>query len=283
MDGIVNILWDILWNVVGGIFAGLSVLGIVKLCNLIHSLRFKRFFGVEENYHIIYTLFNTPLCPKNDPSCILLFKKSSPPNTGFKAHSGINLKQVTSIASAKGVGYLIEAFSSNLKKAPKIFPDVDHNIISKSNISFVSIGGTTNYKSYDLLHNSSNIFLLFNERNIISAIDKNIIVKLENAGFEKDYGFIVKIHPYANPKRTWICCCGFGITGTIGAAYYLSEKWKKIKKYTGNQPFGCIIKSKSGSEEETTATHILIKSKSNFIDLIRKYKAKKHGLELVIL
>lgn len=273
----------IFWNIVGGISAGLILLFLEKLYHLSKSRRLKRFFGLDDDYYLIYCLYNTPECPKADPNCKLVFRKPPRESVMPKACSGINLQKVTSTASSTGLGYLVETFSKYVKKVPRIYSDIDPVITNKTDVSFVSVGGRTNYKTCDLLDNSSNKFLDFNRLTIISKKTKDCIVKLENAEPGYDFGFILKINPSSNLERTWICCCGFGITATIGASYYLSKKWKKIRKYTGNKPFGCVIKSKSGSEEETEATHILIVKTNLIVDWIRKFRARKNGLDVILL
>jgi len=276
-------LENILWNVLGGILAGLALIGLERLYRYLRAWKFRSFFGVDESYFIIYTLYNAPTCPKNDSECKLLFGKTSRKNAGSKVGSGINLHQVASIASTKGVGYLVEAFSRNMRKAPNIAADVDTNVMVKMNISFVAVGGKTNYKSSDLLNNPSNVFLHFEGNKIICPVSKEIIAKLEGAKPGDDIGLIVKIHPDANPERTWICCAGFGITGTVGTTYYLSRKWRKLKKYAGRGQFGCVLSCPSISEEDTKLMRIVMQRKNPKLDWIRSWRARRDGIEVTLV
>lgn len=272
----------IFWNIVGGIVAGLAVLGLRYLYKFFRARSFRRFFGVDNEYHIIYCLYNAPKCPEPEKNCELKFGKPPRKGTGVKASPGKSLQQVTSVASAKGVGYLVEAFSKNVRIAPRIESDVDDVITSRTNLSFLSVGGRTNYKTCDLLNDKANKFLDFRNHEIISKETGICLAKLSDAASEHDYGFIVKIHPESNPERTWLCCCGFGITGTIGAAYYLAKKWKNIRKCAGSRPFGYVVYC-AEDEEQTKPTHILMKKRNLLLDRWALYKAKRAKLQLILL
>jgi hypothetical protein len=130
------------------------------------------------------------------------------------------------------------------------------------NISFVSVGGRTNYKTCDLLVDPSNNFLDFEGSAIITKMSREKIAVLENAGQGNDYGIIVKIHPASDPIQTWICCAGFGVWATSGAAYYLANKWREIKKWAGYGEFGCVVKTVAGSDDSTV--------------VVRRYRTKPH-------
>jgi len=269
-------------NLVGGVLAGFALWGVEHLIKFFRARSFRRFFGFDDKYYIIYCLYDAPKCPEPDKRCKLHFPKPPRTGSGAKAATGINLQQVTSVASAKGVGYLVEAFSKNVKKTPRIESDVDDVITSRTNISFVSVGGRTSYKTCDLLDDKENVFLDFKGSEIISKKTGTALECLSNVAPKHDYGFIIKMHPENNPERTWICCCGFGITGTIGAAYYLAEKWKKIRKYVGGRPFGCVIYC-AEDEEEVNLRHLLLRKRGALRDKWTLYKAKRAGLHIILL
>ena len=90
-----------------------------------------------------------------------------------------------------------------------------------------------------------------------------------------DYGIVIKLHPQNNQERTWICCSGFGIWGTSGAAYYLAYRWKEILKWAGDKPFGCVIKTKIGSDDSTEIVEAIIMKTSWPSRIIRKIRCRK--------
>lgn len=270
----------------GGIVAGLAVLVLQYLYKVFRARSFRQFFGVDgtdDEYNIIYCLFDAPPCPRSDPNCRIIYYKPSLPGNRQTAYPGQNLQQVTSIADFKGVGYLIEAFNRNIKKSPQIVPDTDPSIIDKSDFSFISIGGRTNNKTCNLLDNSSNSFLDFqlppDGKSIIAKETGTPIAKLANA----DFGIIVKIHPNNNQERTWICCCGFGVLGTIGASYYLSRKWKQIKKYVGYQCFGLVLRSQDVNEDSYVPMHLIVKKTGRIRDWWRMSKCRKIGIKITLV
>lgn len=214
---------------------------------------FKKIYGkdITREFHVVYPLHCEPLPPRELPHWKPVFHKL-PRKNGSVVHSGVNLKQITSIASAKSIGYLVNAFG----KSPKISPTIssDHDIDEKMDISFISIGGKGNIKTEDLLENLGNEFYEFRiNNNVLNITNKKTGEKVVDTNdMDKcDYGVIIKINPAHNPEKTWICCAGVGLWGTSGASYYLAQKWKEILKWAGNKPFGCVIKTKVLSDDST--------------------------------
>jgi hypothetical protein len=274
----------ILLNIVGGILAGLAVLGLQWLYYLLFNARpFRKFFGANiiNKYNIIYCLYNMPKCPKSDSNCKLICGKKDRQSAGPQAYSGKNLQEVTSIASASGVGYLVEAFSKNIRKSPTISSDVDPTIEPKTDISFVSIGGITNYKTCDLL--SKNRFLEYIDKPLSVRTNGQEIARDGCAGPDNDFGFIVKIHPDNDYERTWICCFGFGIVGTIGATYPLANKWRQIRSYVGYQPFGLVLRSTAGSEDSSVPLHLIISKTWRIRDWIVVRKCRRNGINITLV
>lgn len=218
------------------------------------SRKFRRVFGKDVNneFHIIYCLYDAPRNDNHFP------KPKSQIPARIRVSGGQNLEKVTSCASVKGVSYLVYGFGENVKMAPTISSDEDTD--KNMDLSFISVGGITNFKTADLLRNPSNTFLDFNcKRKPIAIIKKNsrsVIVGAEKMGVY-DYGLIIKIHPKGKRNRTWICCAGFGIWGTSGAAYYLANKWKKIHKWAGNKPFACVTRTEIKSDTSTDVIETL--------------------------
>jgi hypothetical protein len=124
-------------------------------------------------------------------------------------------------------------------------------------ISFLAIGGHTNHKTVDIFDNEENKFLDFGHESIVSKESGDPIIIAES---EVDYAIIIKISPFENTKRTWLCCAGFGEWGTSGAAWWLSHNWKTIYKKAKNRPFACITRTRVGSDDSTRMLHLFLSS-----------------------
>lgn len=270
----------IIFNVIGGIVAGLSVLLLQYLYKkYLLAPRFKQIFGEDVNheFYVIYALYNAPV--KDN-----FFPKPQSQAHRSRSSNGKDLKKVTSCASAKAVGYIVNAFGQNIRTSPHIAPDTDKNIDESDELSFVSIGGLTNFKTLDLLDNPTNIFCDFKSEKgkptkIINKHSDLTIIDSTKMGVS-DYGFIIKIHPEGKTNRTWICCAGFGIWATSGAAWYLANKWKKIRKCAGNKPFACIIETKAGKDDSTKVMECFIRKTNWFSKAIRKIRCRKKDFKI---
>jgi len=165
-------------------------------------------------------------------------------------------------------------FGRNIKIHPHIISDEEAD--DKMNLSFVSIGGLNN-KTIDSLDDSENHYLDYNHLRIRpkdSEEVKDEYTLQKYPGY--DLGIILKIHPANNPQCTWICCAGFGLWGTSGAAYYLSHKWNNIHKWAKNKPFGCVIKTRVGSHESTELLRKIVAD--NWINWILRHVLKKRNI-----
>lgn len=270
----------------GGIIAGFTVLVLQYFYKKYWiALRFRRIFGedVTEDFHIVYPLLNEPLPPHELPDWKPVFKKPLRAD-GSCGGGGKNLCQITSCASAKAVAYLVNEFGKNIKIAPSISSDTE--VDTKMDLSFISIGGPPNFKTLDLLQNPSNLFLEFDydEDKVVHIRKKHSGNKVVDSDQMKetscDYGIIIKIRPQNNLERTWICCAGFGIWGTGGAAYYLSYRWKEILKCAGNKPFGCVTKTKIGSDDSTEIVEAVITKTSFLSRILRNIRCRKCNFKI---
>ena len=268
-----------IFNIVGGILAGFAVILLQYFYKkYLIAPKFKQIFGKDVNnkFHIIYALYDAPRHDNYFPK---------PDSQVPRQHvcSGQNLQRVISYAQPKAVGYLVNAFGRNIKTSPSIVSDADKGIDESDELSFVSIGGLTNFKTLDLLNNRSNIFCNFEFiNNAIAIINKNsgeLIIESKK-GEVFDYGFIIKIHPEGKPDRTWICCAGFGIWATSGAAWYLSNKWEEIRKWAGKKSFACVIKTKIEKDDSTKVIEGFI-GKTNYLSkVIQAIRCRKKCFRL---
>jgi hypothetical protein len=256
-------LWNIIWNITGGIIVAL----LISLYHIVtKSLRcraFRQVFGRDlEELYVIY-----PSCESPSREMIYPKPKSQVPRQIF---STTNLTTVNSNAITRSISYLSYAIGTYSKSLPKIRSDIEMDQIM--NISFLTVGGLTNYKSLDILEDTSNTLLEFgfvdNVTNIRSRNSKRTIVK--DCGVPTDYGLILKIYPSHSPSRTWLCIAGIGEWGTSGAAWWLSRYWKFVRKRAKNKPFACIIRTKIGSDDSSHLIHKIFLSSEEVEETIKE-------------
>ena len=229
---------------------------IQKLWGWALTWQFRRVFGndVNEEYHIIYKINEVPVIYKSNEVSgkRIIFPTHTPKFPRKRYCSTTNLTTINSYATTRAVGHLVYAFGKKAHKPPVISSTVDTD--EKMDISFISIGGTTNLKTCDLLEDVS-YFLDFKGNSIIQGNSQLI-----TATNDIDGGFIIKIHPQSNPERTWLCCAGLGEWGTSGAAWFLSRKWKDIHKWAKSKSFAIITKTTIGSDESTRLVHRFLRN-----------------------
>jgi len=216
---------------------------IRMLWHWLWTWKFRQIFGKDagDNYHIIYYQKYVP-----DRRIVFIGPKPKVKRSLYR-HS-TNLTTINSCATTRSIGHLVYSFGTKAKTPPAISSDSDTD--EKMDISFISIGGLTNLKSCDVLKEAA-CFLNFSGDSIVQGNTKLITATLPDT----DCGFIIKIHPSSNPKRTWLCCAGVGEWGTSGAAWFLAMKWKEIYKWTKDKSFAIITKTAIGSDESTQLVH----------------------------
>jgi hypothetical protein len=65
----------------------------------------------------------------------------------------------------------------------------------------------------------------------------------------RDYGLIVKLPNTRYPGHSLIVCAGLGEWGTSGAAFYLSQNWRRLSREHPNRAFGIVVEVIPGSDE----------------------------------
>jgi len=235
---------QILLNIVGGISASLIFFGffelIKKLKIQLQKRNFKSVFGNDStnDFSIVYGKMVLLPC----------FDKEGKPVEWPYAKPDINSRfrfsSPVSFTSTKSAKYISESFVKNGDYAPKLVSDED--IKDRLDISYCALGGLNNYKTIDILESEENSFYEFRDGAIIDKDDQNKKYVIDDS---YDYALIIKVMPKLFPDRVWIAVAGLGEWGTSGASWFISKKWKEIKKIAGNKDFGLIIRVKGGKDE----------------------------------
>lgn len=238
-------LWNIIWNVVGGVIVVLLTLSYQWTARRLRHRAFRQVFGDDlDGFYIIYPSYVPPsgtVFPKP------LSRVPRPPIVT------INLTAVNSNATTRSASYLAYVFSNFTPSLLHIKSDIEMDQLM--DISFVSVGGLNNFKSLDILENTANVFLQFGHDGIESRNSGRCIVTAQGT---TDFGLILKLHPSNNPKRTWLCVAGIGEWGTSGAAWWLSRHWKTVQKRAKDKPFACITSTRYGSDDSTSLVHLFL-------------------------
>ena len=265
---LINNLWQIGLTVIGGMIT----VGLIELAKYL-SLKFRRYkfkavFGKDlassDAFHIVYTHLKLPVKLFNEHGKQIThpYVKPEEPITEF----GFSIERPVSSCEVRAAKYLATSIGLNIGNAPIL--SSDYEIKGRLNISFISIGGFSNYKSIDAMENGGNKLIRLSKepRFISSSSEKPIRFDVEE-GF--DYGLILKIHPKQFPKRIWIVCVGLGEWGSSGAAWYLANKWKEIYGFVKSKPFACIVKVKSG-QDESSEPIIYVRSERDLESLLEE-------------
>ena len=244
MDSIINIVW----NVVGGAIT----VGIIESFKFAYSKyvysKFKDIFGKNI---ISFNEFNLTYAQLFLPQDMLVKNKDGTDNThpyikdNLKNNFHFSIQRPISSCEVRAAKYLTETIGKEVKASPLLSSDVD--LQGRLDISFVAFGGPrSNYKTRDVIENSANDLLKFNNEKFTTALSGKTVLKTEE-GF--DYGLILKIHPKQFPKQNWFACAGIDEWGTSGAAWYLAKKWREIHNFAGESPFAIIVRVKPGQDE----------------------------------
>jgi hypothetical protein len=152
---------------------------------------------------------------------------------------------VVSNCEVRSAKYLVESIAIYAGRLSTI--TTDEAIIDRQDLSFVSIGLLSNVKTRQLVANAANSLVTFEVDSFRSRASNRPIIT--NVSPAEDHGLILKIHPSANPERTWICCAGLGEWGSSGASWYLANRWRGLESQFGQDPFAVIVRVRRGQDE----------------------------------
>lgn len=128
---------DIVINIICGLITAILIFSVQFSIKKARHRSFRKLFGnvLEENFHIIYPVYESPQGAK--------YSKPQP-KVKRRTFATVNLTTVNSTASSRSVSHLAYLIGSNSKTSPKIKSDVELDEIM--DISFFSIGGLNNHK-----------------------------------------------------------------------------------------------------------------------------------------
>jgi hypothetical protein len=251
---------DVAGSVIGGIIVAILTPVCIYIARRLRHWRFKRIFGPDAHkkgkYHIVYAKLALDKDLIGDGNRRdYPYSKQARPSRHSSTGGIFSMQNPVSSCEFRAAKYLASLFGLYTGTQPELTSDND--IDSKLDLSYVSLGGPlSNWKTDDALNNSSNPFSRMTERNFLSSTSERQVLDFES-GF--DYGLILRIRPEEFRNRIWIVCAGIEESGTSGAAWYLSNKWKEILSH--NRPwwappgfgestdFAAIIRVKPGQDE----------------------------------
>jgi hypothetical protein len=102
----------------------------------------------------------------------------------------------------------------------------------------------------DVLNSVGNQLVRFKDGRFVTVSGRTILDPSSDPKI--DYGMILKAHPPNLSDRNWIACGGYDEWGTSGAAWYLSRKWRDIRKLFRKKPFVIFVQVERGRDESAT-------------------------------
>ena len=243
-----NFLISILIDFVKGI--------IYSFPKALDSWKFKKFFGKVaisgDKVFAVVDPYTHPL-PRNSNRFIKRFlnRKPDQPLIGEDNVLGVNVVRVITYASS--------LFSKYRKKIVPINVDIDENIESKWDGTFICFGSSdSNIKTYDIEQLPEQTFYTF-DFGEDGYRRFNIGGKHFTNVHHKDYGILLRLINPRYSEHFLFICAGLGEWGTSGSAYYLFDRWKELyKKYKGKE-FCKIIEVNVGSDESAHEVYSISK------------------------
>jgi len=241
-------LREVGFGIAGSALGGGVTKAVTALCRKLQKRAFKQLFGgdVYKAYYIVYPAYVPPPNALNKPD----------PRVQRRVfHAGAQ-PAVAASSEVRAIAYLSTMIGTVAGPIPDIVSDLD--VDERMDVSFVSCGGLTNFKTVDCHDDASNnlVELTVNPMQI-KRKSGEVVAPVSGDGGQYDYGVILKIHPFANPRRTWVCCAGLGDWGTSGAAWFLAKRWREIQKRVKSEQFACVTQTQRGSDESTTELELI--------------------------
>jgi hypothetical protein len=144
--------------------------------------------------------------------------------------------------------YLAGLFEANHSRRFELRPD--STAVHQCDCSFISVGLSSN----DCTH----LYLATTDQPLFEIVpdaeDSEFVRLPDGSEFRSDpdrqVGVIVRHTPESadRPERRWFIVAGLGPVGTIGAAWFLSEKWRHLHRTVGDEDFIAVISVPSATE-----------------------------------
>jgi len=159
--------------------------------------------------------------------------------------------EIMGSCSARGAGYLSSAFAKYREEPVQVVSDVQ--VADRWDATLICMGSSdSNIKSREILELEENEYCDFvftddGTRAIKKQGAEGLFVMSPNT--PRDYGLIVRLPNNSYPGHSLIVCAGLGEWGTSGAAFYLSQNWRRLSKEYSNRAFGIVVEVIPGSDE----------------------------------
>jgi hypothetical protein len=161
---------------------------------------------------------------------------------GGNPRMGFSISRPVSLCELRAAGYLFSAIGEAVGCTPSLRSDAD--VRTELDLDFVSFGGPeSNFKSNGCQANPGNVLAIFAQGKITQFLEKSTRSPLAVCADPNfDYGLILKVRPKQFPNRVWLMCAGFAEWGTSGAAWYLANHWRDIRKQVKRRSFALVVR-----------------------------------------
>jgi hypothetical protein len=160
----------------------------------------------------------------------------------------VDIPRAVAANDMEALVYLAGLFESNHGRRFELRPDTA--AVHRCDCSFVSVGLSSNDCTHLYLSTADNPLF-----EIVPDTSDSEFVRLPDGSefksdVERQTGLILRHtpEPEDNPERKWFLVAGVGPIGTIGAAWYLSEKWRHLHHKVGDEDFVAVISVPSATE-----------------------------------
>lgn len=242
-----QILMNLLINLVAGILIFLLGLFWPVIPKSYRKYLLKIFWGksvLKDQFVIAYgTLLDSRVVGQN-PTSFRFIKRYHDGRTVQIVGPWGNIVGDCEIRSSS---YLINTISTFRKNAVPVI--ADSQAYEGLDKTFIALGSSSSNEITELvLREPNNKFLRFGQDNngcYIGDIKSERKFYGFTGSIKKDYGMILKIKNRRSTGNYYFVCAGLGEWGTSGASWYLSKRWKELRK---DDEFGIVVEVEVGSD-----------------------------------
>ncbi len=168
------------------------------------------------------------------------------PRIGIGIISNIN-KLYTEV-EGKGIAYIYSTLGQVGKTKNIELIGLGEDVKGEWNSNVILLGAQAQ-KHFDFYKYMKNVAFKMDNKNIYSTKTNEIIIREEGFG----YGIILKSeNPFKTGPKKGIAFLigGFGVLGTVAAAYYFREHFNQLGKEFGSDCFGIVVRAPITAGEE---------------------------------